>query len=51
MSKLKLKFLLMVCDFMLDWYHFRKVEPAFKEKRKQRIMGIRQEIVDELEAE
>jgi len=48
---LKLKFYIMICDFVLDWYYFRHMRQDFKETKMGRVKHMRRLLDERLEEE
>ena len=45
---IKLKFMQVVCDFILDWYHTRHMDKNIKDKKVENVVRVREEIVTEI---
>ena len=52
MSKLlKLRFMRLMCDFMMDWYYFRHMPKEAKERKMAIVNSVREDIMTEIQGE
>lgn len=45
MKFIQLRFMRLVCDFMMDWYYFRHLPQAAKDKKMANVNSVREDIV------
>ena len=51
MVMIKLRMMQLLCDFMLDWYYFRKLNEDVKKKKMENVNNLREDIVDLIQKE
>lgn len=45
---LKLRFMRLMCDFMMDWYYMRKIPEENKKRKMANINAVREDIVEDI---
>lgn len=51
MNFLQLRFMRLMCDFMMDWYYFRHMGEDAKKKKIENVNAVREDIVAALKRE
>ena len=45
MKLLQLRFMRLMCDFMLNWYKFRHIPDVIKQKNMEYVNSVREDVV------
>ena len=51
MNFLQLRFMRLMCDFMMDWYYMRHLPKDAKERKMENVNSVREDIVERLKKE
>lgn len=51
MKFIQLRFMRLMCDFMMDWYYFRHLPQEAKDRKMQNVNAVREDIVEAMKSE
>ncbi len=51
MKFLQLRFMRLLCDFMMDWYYFRHLPKDAKDRKMENVNAVREDIIELMKKE